>query len=50
MLTIPTKYLVEGNKVHVGKNEKKALIIGLQDYLNAEIISGLDTTEIIYMP
>ena len=50
VLTIPTKYITEFNKVIIEKNEKKEVVIGLQDYLNTEIISGLDTNETIYLP
>ncbi len=45
-----TKYITEFNKVIIEKNEKKEVVIGLQDYFNTEIISGLDTNETIYLP
>ena len=50
VLTIPKSYLINGNYVLVNKDEKRKVIIGLSDYQNAEIRSGLTKDESIYKP
>ena len=50
VLTIPKSYLINGTYVLVNKDEKRKVIVGLNDYQNAEIISGLKADEIIYKP
>lgn len=49
-LTIPSAYLIEGQYVLVNKTHKKPIKIGLKDYQHVEIISGLDSSEYIYLP
>jgi len=49
-LTIPRNYLVDGKYVLVGKDEKKEIRIGLKDYRKVEILSGIDTSTVIYKP
>lgn len=49
-LTIPKSYLINGNYVLVNKDEKRKVIIGLSDYQNAEILSGLKAEETIFKP
>ena len=48
VLTIPKSYLINGNYVLVNKDEKRKVKIGLNDYQNAEILSGLSANETIY--
>lgn len=50
VITIPKSYLLNGDYVLVNKDEKRKVKVGLSDYQNAEIISGLTETEIIYKP
>lgn len=50
VLTIPKSYLINGEYVLVNKDEKRKVKIGLSDYQNAEIISGLNAEETIYKP
>ncbi len=50
VLTIPKSYLVNGNYVLVNKDEKRKVKVGLNDYQNAEILSGLKAVETIYKP
>lgn len=49
-LTIPRNYLVDGKYVWVGKDEKRHVIIGLQDDQKVEILSGIDSSTVIYKP
>ena len=50
VLTIPKSYLINGEYVLVNKDEKRKVTIGLSDYRNAEILSGLTAEETIYKP
>ena len=50
VLTVPKSYLINGNYVLVNKDEKRKVKIGLNDYQNAEIVSGLKAEETIYKP
>ena len=50
VLTIPKSYLINGAYVIVNKDEKRKVTIGLSDYQNAEILSGLTVEETIYKP
>lgn len=50
VLTIPKSYLVEDNYIIMKNNEKRKVSIGLSDYQNVEILSGLKATETIYKP
>ncbi len=50
VLTIPKSYLIDGEYVLVNKDEKRKVKIGLSDYQNAEILSGLSAEETIYKP
>jgi RND family efflux transporter MFP subunit len=49
-VTIPNSYLTEGNQVLVGPEEKRAVVIGIADLQRTEILSGLDTSDILYQP
>ena len=48
VLTIPKSYLINGEYVLVNKDEKRKVTIGLNDFQNAEILSGLKPDETIY--
>lgn len=50
VLVLPNKYIVEGNKVLINSEEKKEVKIGLRDYNNVEIISGLTADDKVYLP
>jgi len=50
VLTIPKSYLINGNYVIINKDEKRKVSVGLSDYQNAEILSGLKSDDIIYLP
>jgi HlyD family secretion protein len=50
VLTIPKSYLIDNQYVLVNKDEKRKVTIGLSDYQNAEILSGLQVGETIYKP
>ena len=50
VLTIPKSYLIDGEYVLVNEDEKRKVTIGLSDYQNAEILSGLTAEETIYKP
>ncbi len=50
VLTIPRSYLISGDYVLVNEDEKRKVKIGLIDYQNVEIISGLSASETIYKP
>ena len=42
--------LIDGEYVLVNKDEKRKVKVGLSDYQNAEILSGLTIDETIYLP
>ncbi|HOY95132.1 MAG TPA: efflux RND transporter periplasmic adaptor subunit [Catalimonadaceae bacterium] len=49
-LTIPRNYLVDGKYVLVGKDEKKEVKTGLKDYQKVEILSGIDSSTVLFKP
>jgi HlyD family secretion protein len=49
-LTIPRKYLVEGNYVLLDQEERREVKTGLRDFRKVEILEGLATAEFIYKP
>ena len=50
VLTIPRSYLINDEYVLVNEDEKRKVKIGLNDYQNVEILSGLSSEETIYKP
>lgn len=50
VLTIPRNYLIDEEYVLVNKDEKRKIKIGLSDYQNIEVLSGLKADETIYLP
>lgn len=49
-LTIPRNYLVDGKFVLVGKDDKKEVTTGLKDYQKVEILSGIDSSTVLFKP
>ena len=49
-LTIPKRYLIEGQYVLVNTDEKRKVKTGLSDYQKVEILEGLTAEETIYKP
>lgn len=49
-LTIPRNYLIDDSYILNDKQEKIKVEVGLKDYKKAEIISGVSSSEYIYMP
>lgn len=49
-VTIPRSYLVEDQYVLNEEGEKVKVTVGLKDYNKAEIISGITTSDFIYLP
>jgi HlyD family secretion protein len=49
-LTIPRSYLISDSLVMVNKDEKRKVVIGLNDYEKVEIKSGLTVNDVIYKP
>ncbi len=49
-LTIPRAYLIEDQFVLNEKGEKLKVEVGLKDYNKAEIISGISSSDFIYLP
>lgn len=47
---IPKDYLLDDQYVYVAKDRKRAVKTGLRDYRKVEILSGLDTADVIYKP
>lgn len=50
VILIPRDYLDDKNNVWVADDKKIKVTTGVQDYHNIEIVSGLDTSQIIYKP
>ncbi|MBP9791272.1 MAG: efflux RND transporter periplasmic adaptor subunit [Bacteroidia bacterium] len=49
-LTIPRNYLFDDQYVLNEKGEKLKVVVGLKDYNKAEIISGVSSSDYIYLP
>ena len=49
-LTIPASYVVEGNFVLVGPEEKQLVQLGARDLEKVEVLEGIDATTVIYKP
>lgn len=50
VLVIPRNYLIDDEYVLVNEDEKRKIQVGLSDYQNVEVLSGLEATETIYLP
>lgn len=50
VLVIPRNYLIDDEYVLVNEDEKRKIQVGLSDYQNVEVVSGLEATETIYLP
>lgn len=49
-LTIPRRLLQEGQYVWVSDKEKREVKVGLKDFQKVEILSGIDSSTLIYLP
>jgi HlyD family secretion protein len=49
-MTIPRKYVVDGNYVYISKKEKRQIELGLRDFDKVEVLSGLDSSTVIFEP
>ena len=49
-LLIPRNYLIKDSLVMIGKDKTKAVVTGLKDYQQVEIIKGLTADDVIYQP
>ena len=49
-LTIPRTYLMDGDFVLLEGNEKRKIVIGLKDFQQVEILSGLTANDVIIKP
>lgn len=49
-LTIPRSYLVDDSLVYISNSEKKSVKTGLKDFQKVEILSGLQSSDVIYKP
>jgi multidrug efflux pump subunit AcrA (membrane-fusion protein) len=47
-MIIPKVYLLKGDSIQIGKDEKRKVLIGLSDYQKVEILEGLKADETIY--
>jgi len=49
-ITIPAAYLVEGDIVLTGPDERKPVKVGARDLEKVEVLEGIDTNTVIYKP
>jgi multidrug efflux pump subunit AcrA (membrane-fusion protein) len=49
-LTIPKNYLLKGDSVWINETTKRKIKLGISDYENVEVLSGLRKNELIYKP
>jgi multidrug efflux pump subunit AcrA (membrane-fusion protein) len=49
-LTIPRAYLVNDSLVMLENKQQRVVVVGLKDYIKAEILSGLDTNTTLVKP
>lgn len=49
-LTIPRSYLIDEQYVMMKNHEKKAILCGLKDYQEVEVLSGLTVNDVILKP
>jgi HlyD family secretion protein len=49
-LLIPRSYLIDGTYVLLANGTRKKVVVGLKDYQNAEILSGLSVQDVIKKP
>ena len=50
IITLPRKYIVNGKYVLLKDGSKREIKIGLEDYVLAEIVEGLDITTEVILP
>jgi multidrug efflux pump subunit AcrA (membrane-fusion protein) len=49
-LTIPVGYLLEGDQVLTGPDERTSVTLGTRDLEKAEVLSGIDANTTLYKP
>lgn len=49
-ITIPRSYLLPGDSVWIGPDQKRKVTTGLKDYQKVEIINGITVNDFIYKP
>jgi multidrug efflux pump subunit AcrA (membrane-fusion protein) len=49
-LTIPASYLLPGDTVLTGTGQRTAVRVGLRDLERVEVLSGIDSTTVLYRP
>lgn len=49
-LTIPVGYLIEGNQVLTGTDERTTVTLGARDLEKVEVLSGIDANTTLYKP
>ncbi len=49
-LTIPASYLLPGDSVGTGAEERTAVRVGLRDLDRVEVLSGIDSTTVLHRP
>ena len=50
VLVLPRRYLMEGNKVQLQDGTVREVKTGLKDYEKIEIVSGIDSSDVVVMP
>lgn len=49
-LTLPRRFLADNQFVYVSSNEKRKVVLGLKDFQKVEIVSGIDSATLIFLP
>ena len=49
-ITIPASYVVDGSSVLVSEDERRPVEIGARDLERVEVLSGIDSTTVLYKP
>jgi multidrug efflux pump subunit AcrA (membrane-fusion protein) len=49
-ITIPASYIVDGSSVLISEDERKPVELGARDLERVEVLSGIDSTTVLYKP
>lgn len=49
-VTIPASYIVDGSSVLISEDERKPVELGARDLERVEVLSGIDSTTVLYKP
>ena len=49
-ITVPASYIVDGSYVLTSEEERRSVVLGLRDMERVEVLSGIDSTTVIYKP